>query len=269
MKFFTWKKAVEQAGPDAAATGVNPMTGFTDSVMRGWFNAATGELFTGFPIGADDVVADIGCGDGGSAAFCARQGAAVILADIDPACIDAAAARLRAEPAAKPFQTHVTDSDPLPIATGACTRIICTEVLEHVPSPERLMAELARIGAPGARYLITCPDPGAEAIQQRVAHPSYFAAPNHVRIIRHEELDRYVREAGLILETRTSYGFYWSMWWTLFWATEASIEAPRHPVLDHWSRTWQALLDQPNGPAIKHALDDLLPKSQLILARKA
>jgi SAM-dependent methyltransferase len=265
MKFFPGKKPVPQ---DAAPETLNPMTGFTDSVLRGWFNAATGELFTGFPIGPDDVVADIGCGDGGNAAFCARQGAKLILADIDPGCIEASSGRLRAEPAAKQFDAHITDSDPLPIADGACTRIICTEVIEHVPSPPRLMAELARIGAPGARYLITCPDPGAEAIQQRVAHPSYFAPPNHVRVIAHDALDDYIKAAGLILESRSSCGFYWSMWWTLFWACDASLDAPRHPVLDHWSRTWQSLLDQPNGLTIKHALDDLLPKSQLVLARK-
>ena len=47
-----------------------------------------------------------------------------------------------------------------------------------------------------------------------------------------------------------------------------SFQLPGHPVLDNWLRTWQSLLDQPNGIKIKHALDEVLPKSQVIIARK-
>jgi len=286
MSFFRWKKAVDDAAPaetpstspddlppfpdepDIIADKVNPWTGLTDSMMRGWFQNDTGELFTGFPITAADTVADIGCGDGSNAAFCAKFGAKIILADIDPACIVEASARLNKRPNQPPFETYVTDSNPLPIATGACTRIICTEVIEHVPSPEALLAELVRIGASGALYLISCPDPVVENIYKKVAHPSYFEAPNHLRILSHDNLTNYVENAGLEILSRGSYGFYWAMWWTLFWACNASTENPRHPVLDNWARTWQGLITQPDGHKIKHALDDVMPKSQIVIARK-
>jgi SAM-dependent methyltransferase len=286
MSFFRWKKAVDQQTPDLAASPdpdilpgydepdiiadkVNPWTGLTDSMMRGWFQNETGELFTGFPITAADTVADIGCGDGSNAAFCAKYGARIILADIDPACIDEATARVAKHKNPHPVETHVTNSDPIPIATGACTRIICTEVIEHVPSPEKLLAELVRIGAPGALYLISCPDPVIENIYKKVAHPSYFEAPNHLRILSHDDLTNSIQNAGLQIESRGSYGFYWAMWWTLFWACNASTENPRHPVLDNWARTWQGLITSPDGHKIKHALDDVMPKSQIVIARKA
>jgi SAM-dependent methyltransferase len=256
------------AGPAPTLPPLDPGMSLRDTVMRGWFNRETGELFTNFPVGPDDVVADIGCGDGGHARFCASMGARVILADIDPVALEEATKRVAAEPACPGYESHLTDSHPLPIASGSVSRVICTDVIEHVDAPEHLMAELARIGKPGALYLIACPAPGSEDIQKRLAAASYFEKPNHLRIISPGELDRYVTDAGLTVEGRYSFGFYWSIWWALFWAAGVPFDRPEHPLLESWARTWQILLDQPNGPAVKHALDDLQPKTQMVIARK-
>lgn len=252
------------------------LIGLRDALMRGWFDNETASLYTGFPIGPGDVVADIGCGLGGHAEFCASHGAEVILVDADPARLAAASARIEARTGKPPLEQHISVSNPLPLRDGLATRIVCTEVIEHVDDPQVMMAELLRIGAPGALYLLTVPDPEAEKLQGRVADSSYFAKPNHVRILGHAEFAALVERAGLIIERRDSFGFFWSIWLTLFWATDCKVDEAaaagfsgvRHPVLDHWVRTWQALLDQPGGPKIKQALDDLLPKSQLIIARK-
>jgi len=268
MTLFANLFAREKLPPaPAAMEQPDPMIGLKDAVMRGWFHPENGELFTGFAIGPEDVVADIGCGDGGNARYCASRGARLILADISPDCVAAAAARVAAVPGHKPYESHVTDSDPLPIADAAATRVICTEVIEHVDSPARLLAELVRIGRPGAQYLITSPAPEAEAIQKKIAPPGYFEKPNHLRIIPFDELARWVEEAGLVIEARHTYGFYSVMWWTMFWACDVPL-GTSHPVLDHWTLCWQTLLNLPDGPKTKHALDDLLPKSQMIIARK-
>jgi 2-polyprenyl-3-methyl-5-hydroxy-6-metoxy-1,4-benzoquinol methylase len=252
------------------------MTGLRDSVLRGWFNKAAGELFTGFPVGPGDVLVDVGCGLGAHSQFCAELGARVILVDADPKRVAQATARLKSLPGSPLVESHVSECNPLPIPDGTATRVLCTEVIEHVESPAILMSEMARIGRPGALYLFTCPDPQSEALQKRLAPPSYFESPNHVRILTHDEFARYVEEAGLVIESRHSYGFFWSIWLAFFWTTgipleeasEKSFQFPGQPVLDNWLRTWQSLLDQPNGNAVKQALDDLMPKSQVILARK-
>lgn len=260
----------DEATPDA-------MIGLRDAVLRGWFNHESGALFPGFVVGADDVVADIGCGLGGYAEFCASRGARIILADADPDRLAAAAARLAMMPKPPSFEQHVTLGNPLPLKDGVASRVICSEVIEHVEDPAQLMAELARIGRQGALYLLSCPDPQSEVLQQRVAPPAYFARPNHIRILSHSDFAHIVEGAGLVIEDRQSFGFFWSIWLTLFWSTEGlDLDAPgeagfaglRHPVLDHWTRTWTALLDQPKGAEIKRAFDDLMPRSQLIIARK-
>jgi SAM-dependent methyltransferase len=236
--------------------------------LSGWYNGTTGDLFTDFPVGSGDIVADIGCGTGGNASWCAAQGASLILVDIDAAALAEAAARIEATPGHAPFSTHVSDGNPLPIADGAASRIVCTEVIEHVDSPEILMQELFRIGQPGALYLLACPDPASENVQKHIAHPVHFQKPNHIRIVSQQDFETYITGAGLIIESRHSYGFYIAMWWHFFWAGPPKPGAPQPPLLESWEQTWRALLDFPGGMRIKNALDDIHPKSQVIVARK-
>jgi len=259
----------EQPPPDAT-------TGLHDAVLSGWFNQQTGELWPGFPIGPDDVVADIGCGLGGHAGFCAQQGAKLILVDADAIRLSKAAERVENIPNHRAFESYVSYCNPIPLADATASRIICSEVLEHVEDPGGLLAELVRIGRPGALYLITCPAPESEALQKRVAEPRYFLAPNHVRVIEPAQLTGWVEGAGLEVLSQDKYGFFWSLWLALYWSGDTALPEPGtnifedqgHPVLDHWLRTWKALLEQPYGAKVKSALDDLLPKSQLVIAQK-
>jgi ubiquinone/menaquinone biosynthesis C-methylase UbiE len=76
----------------------------------------------------------------------------------------------------------VSKAETLPVADGIATRVLCTEVLEHVDDPAWVLRELVRIGAAGSIYLITVPDPVGERVQQKIAPPFYFKQPNHLRI---------------------------------------------------------------------------------------
>lgn len=247
----------------SGATGV----GLHDAVLSGWFQNATDEVFRGIPVGPDDTVVDVGCGDGGASLFCARRGAHVTVVDIDPQVITAIGEKL-AEIIPHAYATHVSNADPLPLADAVASRVLCTEVLEHVDDPDQLLAELARIGKPGARYLLSVPDALQENLQKHVAPPSYFQKPNHVRIIEREQFARMVTRAGLIIEEHTQYGFFWSIWWALFWACKVDLDKPDHPALNHWTEAWRAILALPQGTQLKQQLDQFMPKSQIIVARK-
>lgn len=241
--------------------------GLHDAVLSGWFQNATNEVFRGIHIGPEDTVVDVGCGDGGNSLFCARRGAHVTAVDIDPQVISAIEVRL-AEAAPEVHATHVSDANPLPLGNEVATRVICTEVLEHVDDPDQVLAELFRIGKPGALYLLTVPDALQENMQKHVAPASYFQKPNHVRIVKREEFAQMVERAGLIIEEHTQYGFFWSIWWALFWACKVDLANPSHPALDHWTEAWRAVLALPDGHKLKQQLDQFMPKSQVIVARK-
>ncbi|MBL4866146.1 MAG: class I SAM-dependent methyltransferase [Pseudomonadales bacterium] len=238
-----------------------------DASLSGWFKHETGELIEGFKIDADDIVLDIGCGDSPFLEFCANQKAEVIFADIDEEKVNAMAERLAQTPA-KAVTPLVTDSNPIPLADGTATKVIAMEVLEHVDDPALFLAELVRVGKPGSLYLITVPDPVAETLQKFLAPDSYFMKPNHVRIIQRDQFAQWIEDAGLVIETKKSYGFYWSMWWMFFWACKQDLNPPWHPLLESWSATWGALLSTDDGARIKKTLDDFMPKSQAIIARK-
>jgi len=240
--------------------------GLVDAGLSGWYLNDTDEVFRGVHITKDDVVVDVGCGDGGAILFCAERGAEVIAIDIDADVIAGIKSRL-ANSSAKAYSTHISDSNPLPLPDAIATRVICSEVLEHVDDPDKVLAELVRIGKPGARYLLTVPDPLHEAMQKQVAPDTYFSKPNHIRVIERQQFADMVQRAGLIIEEQAYYGFYWGMWWALFWACGVEL-GDSHPILEKWNATWKALLKTRRGIELKRQLDQFMPKSQLVVAYK-
>lgn len=238
-----------------------------DTALSGWFHKDTGELFTGFPIYPEDVVLDAGCGDAPFIHFCAMQGAEVIFADIDAEKIDATARAVKETPARK-ITPIVSDCNPIPLESGSVDKVISMEVLEHVDDPAGFVRELVRVGRPGAAYLMTVPASEIENLQTKgLAPDSYFVKPNHVRIFEHDDFSKLITDAGLEIERQEKFGFYWSIWWVFFWACRQDLSPPWHPLLQSWTDTWSILMDTEDGPRIKRALDDFLPKTQLIIAR--
>jgi SAM-dependent methyltransferase len=64
--------------------------------------------------------------------------------------------------AASPHATNHIDivadlSQPLPLADGAFDTVILSDVLEHVPEPRALLAEIARVLRPGGHLLLNVP----------------------------------------------------------------------------------------------------------------
>ena len=238
-----------------------------DAFMSGWFQDETNELLEGFPIAPEDTVLDVGCGEAPFIYFCALRGAEVICADIDAEKVAFIEQSLRKTPA-RAIRSIVSDANPLPLPSETVTKIIAMEVLEHVDDPQQFMRELLRVGRPGAQYLITVPDRRSEMLQKELVPPVYFQKPNHVRIFERDEFEKLITDAGLIIERRAYYGFFWSIWWVMFWACKHDLNAPWHPLLKQWMKTWDILLHLPRGPSIKKIFDEFMPKSQAIIARK-
>ena len=245
-----------------------PKVGMRDSQLGGCNLAKIGQLVEGFTIKAEDSVIDVGCGDGGHSSFAAFQGAEVFATDIDAAKVEKTRQVLEKSKASS-FEAVASDSNPLPVEDGRFSKVICTEVLEHVPDPEQFISELVRVGRPGAQFLLTVPDPASENLQKDLAPPCYWEAPNHLRIFSHEDFESLVTSAGLVVENKIFCGFYWSMWWVLFWASDQQFGEPEGPILSNWSATWDAVLQSDKAEQLKRVLDHHLPKNQMIVARKA
>jgi SAM-dependent methyltransferase len=229
-----------------------------------------------------DTVVDVGCGLGGVCVAAGELGAEVIAIDCDPGLVEHTAERMRGVPA-RAFRGVACRADEgIPLPDGTASVVVCTEVLEHVPEPARFLAELARIGRPGARYLISVPDPASEALMRFLADPAYFEFPGHINVFGHGQLDRLIADAGLMVERRPSYpnNFYWAVHALLRAAAEgenchpvgrmATPDAPKSPptVVEDWNRVWRAIEAAPLGGRVQEHLDALLPRSQVVIARK-
>jgi ubiquinone/menaquinone biosynthesis C-methylase UbiE len=253
--------------------------GLVDAVQSGWYQANSDELIKGFAISAEDKVLDVGCGAGGATLFCANRGAEVTFTDVEAHKIKSLRARV-AQTSARKAQGLVSDSMPLPIEANSMSRVIAMEVLEHVEEPLAFLDELVRVGQPGALYLLTVPDPAGEHLQKSFAPPFYFQQPNHIHVFEREEFARLVSSAGLEIVRRDAFGFFWTFWMCLYWtlakaagaelsgASHDLVRPPYPPLLNDWARLWHQIIQLPEAAPMKQAFDQLLPKSQVIIARK-
>ena len=275
-----WLPAPAPMPEPAPLPSVSPAdVGLHDAVLDGWFLGDSGELLKGFAITADDTLLDVGCGEGVATLFAVRQGASVIFTDSEHHKVRDLARQVDAQSRQLNLGL-VSNSLPLPLADGCASKVVCMEVLEHIDHPEPFMAELVRMGRPGAQYLLSVPAPVGEHLQKGIAPENYYQTPNHVHIFTPERFAAMVEDAGLVIEHRQASGFFWVMGMIFFWASEKAagkdpggavrdrIHAPYPPLMEGWARTWDELLQRPDGLAVKQVLDQFMPKSQVIIARK-
>ena len=81
------------------------------------------------------------------------------------------------------------------------------------------------------------------------------------------------KSAGLTVEGRAYCNFYWAMWWIFRMALGSDYlpgsPAPPPQLLADWERTWKGVEALPKGALLASAFDRAIPKSQVVMARKA
>jgi ubiquinone/menaquinone biosynthesis C-methylase UbiE len=242
-------------------------TGMRDGKLSGWYNHREAELYPGIAVAKEDVVLDVGCGEGGITNFCAQFVAQILFTDIDAEKVAATEHKLKNSNASS-VKGVVCDCNPILFNDEVADIVVCMEVMEHVDDPADFLRELYRVGKPGARYLISVPDPVSEQLQQGLAAQEYFQKPNHIHIFQRKEFQQLVANSGLEISNIEYQGFYWTLWWLFFWNAGQDLSPPWDPLLTSWAETWSRMLDTPNGPKLKEKLDKQMPKTQVIVARK-
>lgn len=277
--------STDDAPPSLEQLGLAHLTfeqrvGLRDDVLAGFYMNDTGELVSGFPITNADVLVDVGCGSGGPLEFCARHAGKVHAIDVDQRVIDHAREQMTGRGLdVSNISFHVGSGDDLPLADGTATRVICLEVLEHVPDPSAVMAEAVRIASPGAMFLVSVPDARGEQFLHHYAPPAAWQPPHHIRTFTADQLADVVRSSGLQILRSGTTGFFRAIWLALYWSKDQNVGEKSHEaiptwvtdgneMLDEWTDVWNSILDRPLGPQLKLALDGLLPKSQYVVARK-
>ncbi|MBI4518493.1 MAG: methyltransferase domain-containing protein [Deltaproteobacteria bacterium] len=100
--------------------------------------------------GPEDLVVELGCGAGHVLGQCPGR---LVGLEIAPTMLLKSRRRLGARAA-----LVRADVEQLPLQSARLTRLVCTEVIEHVVDPRRLLEEIARVLAPHGSVVITFPN---------------------------------------------------------------------------------------------------------------
>ena len=149
-------------------------TGERVSTPAGGFNPTWQRHVAAYAAGAallpaEGRVLDLGCGVGHSFALLAPR--ETVGVDLDP---DALAGQAR--------ETVVADMRALPFADASFASVLAVQSIEHVPDPERALAEVARVLAPGGVAVLVTPN------RLTFARPDEIVDPYHFREYDPDEL---------------------------------------------------------------------------------
>jgi 2-polyprenyl-6-hydroxyphenyl methylase/3-demethylubiquinone-9 3-methyltransferase len=165
--------------------------------VRAGFIAARARL-------AGAAVADVGCGGGLLSEALARLGARVTGVDLSATMIEVAT--LHAEAAGLAIEYRQQSAASLAAAAaGQFDCVCCMELLEHVPEPATLVAELSRLLRPGGSLFVSTINRTPRAFLGAIVAAEYVlgllprGTHEYVRFVPPADLARAARDAGLEL----------------------------------------------------------------------
>jgi ubiquinone/menaquinone biosynthesis C-methylase UbiE len=190
-----------------------------------------------------DVVLDLGCGFGRHAFEALRRGAHVVALDAGRDEVEGVAGMFLAmveagELTVGTVMATVVQGDALhlPFPDGAFDRVICSEVLEHIPEDVAAMAELARVLRPGGTMAITVPRFGPELINWALSDEYHNVPGGHLRIYRRRVLAQRLTSTGLVVTSHHyAHGLHSPYWWLKCFVGTTNDEHP-------WVKRYHQLL---------------------------
>ena len=231
--------------------------------------------FRHFPVGPGDRVLDLGCGGGRHAFEVYRRGADVVAFDADHGELRQVTGMTAAMRAAGevPPGSHARavggDGTAMPFSNEIFDRVIAAEVLEHVPSDQRAMTEIARVLRPGGLAAITVPSWLPERICWALSTEYHEVPGGHVRIYTRVELEAKLARAGLSVGWHhQAHGLHSPYWW-LKCAVGVHNDKHRLAAAYHRMLVWDIMRKPAVTRLAEQALNPLIGKSLVVYAVKS
>ena len=193
-------------------------------------NIVTIDFRRHFRLRPGDWVLDLGSGNGRHTIEACRWPCRAVSVDVDGEELRRTRYLLRVPEGASPYHRHarrqkegvagwadfvVADAQRLPFRDGAFDKVMCTEVLEHIPDDRAGIRELHRVAKPGAEVAVSVPRFGPERVFWALSWDYWHTPGGHVRLYRPGELFRYLREHGFDPHTVRHRHAFQSIYWFL------------------------------------------------------
>ena len=177
---------------------------------------------------AGDWVLDLGSGNGRHTIEACLWPCRVVSVDVDKDELARARYYLRAPEGANPYGRYwrqekpgiagwadfiLADAQHLPFRDNAFDKVMCTEVMEHVPDDKAGIRELYRVAKPGAGVAVSVPRYWPERVFWTLSWDYWHTPGGHIRMYRPGEMARYLRAQGFDLQAvryrHAFQSFYW------------------------------------------------------------
>lgn len=221
---------------------------------------------------SDQLLLDMGCGEGRhSIGALLETSANVIGLDLSFKDLSIANSRLNDFDLSNldTFCTFgVGNINNIPLESASLDAVMCSEVLEHVDSPEESIQELIRVLKPGGVMALSVPRYLPELICWKLSKDYSKTPGGHIRIFRHSQLKNLGINNGLEYQSfHWAHGLHSPYWWLqcLFWKTRETSYIVK---LYHRLLVWD-LMKRPLFTKILEAiLQPLIGKSLVIYFKK-
>jgi ubiquinone/menaquinone biosynthesis C-methylase UbiE len=229
--------------------------------------------FRHFPLSAGDRVLDLGCGEGRHviSAYLEQEVDAV---GVDLCLDDLLTTREKFDEfageiaAGRSFGLSSANALALPFADNSFDKVICSEVLEHIPDYRAALREVDRVLKPGGLFCASVPRSWPEKICWAFSDAYHRVPGGHLRIFRGGELREQIEELGMQHYHRHwAHALHVPFWWLkcLFWENRDT-----HPLVALYHRflIWD-LMDRPwFTRTLERLLNPMMGKSVVMYFRK-
>ncbi|HEY8939946.1 MAG TPA: class I SAM-dependent methyltransferase [Cellvibrio sp.] len=228
--------------------------------------------FNDFPLTAGDHVLDLGCGEGRHAINVYLQANVNAIA-VDLNFNDLLTARSRFIPFAQPdlekaFYLQQADATHLPFADASIDKIICSEVLEHIPNYQAVLGEIKRVLKPDGLLAVTVPRAWPEKICWWLSAEYHQVDGGHIRIFNGQQLRTEIEQSGFIFYRRHwAHALHSPFWWLkcLWWKTQDT-----NPLIKAYHRllVWDLMQKPWLTRTLEKILNPIMGKSVVMYFRK-